>query len=168
MRYANEWHVDRCPGGDVNYESGRIEVALETLFESVDRAEEISLRAAQSCGFGEDDCQKICLAVREGVVNAIRYGNQQQRDKKIVLTCALCGDKFVVHILDQGCGFDLADVPDPLAEENLLKTSGRGIFLMRTFMDEFAVFRPSGGGAELVMAKHLRTSSKKASGTQNG
>src|SRR3984957_9604087 len=104
------WPVSGC---GMSQKSDRIEVALETLFESVDRAEEISLRSAQSCGFGEDDCQKICLAVREGVVNAIRYGNQEQRDKKILLTCALCGDKFVVHILDQGHGFDLADIPDP-------------------------------------------------------
>ena len=66
----------------MNHKSDRIEVALETQFESVDRAEEISLRAAQSCGFSEDDCQKICLAVREGVVNAIRYGNQQQPRKE--------------------------------------------------------------------------------------
>ena len=144
----------------MNHKSERIEFSLETQFESVDRAEELSLRAAQSCGFCEDDCQKICLAVREGVVNAIRYGNREQRDKKIILTFVKAGDKMVVHILDQGRGFDLADIPDPLAEENLLKTSGRGIFLMRAFMDEFAVFRPTGGGAELVMAKHLRPIAK--------
>ncbi len=144
----------------MNHKSGRIEVSLETQFESVDRAEEISLRTAQSCGFGEDDCQKICLAVREGVVNAIRYGNQEQRDKKIYLTFVLADDKMIVHILDQGRGFDLADIPDPLAEENLLKTCGRGIFLMRTFMDEFNVIRSSGGGAELVMAKRLRSIGK--------
>jgi serine/threonine-protein kinase RsbW len=147
----------------MNYDSRRIDITLETLFESVDQAEEISLRAAQSFGFGEEDCQKICLAVREGVVNAIRYGNCEQRDKKILLTFLLRDDKFVIHILDQGCGFDLADVQDPLAEENLLKTSGRGIFLMRTFMDEFAVFRPVGGGAELVMAKRRRNPSKSSS-----
>jgi len=58
-----------------------------------------------------------------------------------------------VHIVDQGRGFELCEVPDPLAEENLLKTSGRGIFLMRTFMDEFDVRRSTHGGAELVMAK---------------
>lgn len=96
--------------GAMNHRSERIEVSLETLFESVDRAEEISLRAAQSCGFDEDDCQKICLAVREGVVNAIRYGNCEQREKMIRLTLVLSDDKFVVHILDQGCGFDLAGV----------------------------------------------------------
>ena len=61
----------------------------------------------------------------------------------------------MVRILDQGRGFDLAEVPDPLAEENLLKTSGRGIFLMRTFMDEFEVRRSPEGGAELVMAKRF-------------
>jgi serine/threonine-protein kinase RsbW len=64
-------------------------------------------------------------------------------------------DRFIVRILDQGRGFSLDDVPDPLAQENLLKTSGRGIFLMRAFMDEFDVLRPSGGGAELVMTKRL-------------
>ena len=152
----------------MSHKSDLIEVALETLFESVDRAEEISLRAAQSCGFSEDDCQKICLAVREGVVNAIRYGNREQRDKTIHLTFTFYDEKLVVRILDQGCGFDLADVPDPLAEENLLKTRGRGIFLMRTFMDEFAVHRPSGGGAELVMAKHLRHPPKNSSAPKNG
>lgn len=140
----------------MNYQSERIEVSLASQFESVDRAEELSLRAAQTCGFCEDDCQKICLAVREGVVNAIRYGNGERPEKKVRLTFVLAPDKMVVHILDQGRGFDLADIPDPLSEENLLKTSGRGIFLMRTFMDEFAVFRPSSGGAELVMAKRLR------------
>jgi serine/threonine-protein kinase RsbW len=136
--------------------SERIEVSLETRFESVDRAEDISLRAARSGGFGEDDCQKIGLAVREAIINAIRYGNCEQREKRIFLTVILARDKMVIHILDQGPGFDLADVPDPLREENLLKVCGRGIFLMRTFMDEFAVLRPSCGGAELVMAKRLR------------
>ena len=144
----------------MSQQSERIEVSLETHFDSVDRAEEISLRAAQTCGFCEDDCQKICLAVREGIVNAIRYGNEERRDKKIFLSFAFADDKMVVRILDQGRGFDLSDIPDPLAEENLLKTSGRGIFLMRTFMDEFAVLRPSSGGAELVMAKRRRPAAK--------
>lgn len=137
----------------MNHTSERIEVYLETHFESVDRAEEISLRAAQTCGFDEDDCQKICLAVREGIINAIRYGNQEQRHKRILLTVDLARDKMVIRILDQGAGFDLADIPDPFAEENMLRSSGRGILLMRAFMDEFAVLRPSCGGAELVMAK---------------
>ena len=62
---------------------------------------------------------------------------------------------MIIHVLDEGIGFSLADVPDPLAQENLLSTSGRGIFLMRAFMDEFDVVPGRTGGAEIVMAKKL-------------
>jgi len=139
-------------------ETKRIEVTLETLLESVSLAEEISLRIAGAAGFSEDDCHKIGMAVREGVINAIQYGNGNEREKKIYLTVELEPEKMVVRVLDQGPGFDLADVPDPLAEENLLKTSGRGIFLMRSFMDEFDIHHGRQGGAELVMAKRYPAS----------
>ena len=136
-------------------ESKRIEVTLETLLDSVSLAEGICHRVAASAGFNEDDCHRICMSVREGVVNAFRYGNEEQRHKQIQLIFEVKGGKFVIHILDEGQGFDLSSVPDPLAEENLLKSSGRGIFLMRTFMDEFEVHRGQSGGAELIMAKRL-------------
>lgn len=138
-------------------ETKRVEVTLETLLDSVGLAEAICLRIADAAGFDEDDCHKIGMSVREGVINAIQYGNGQQRDKKIYLTIDLEPEKLVIHVLDQGPGFDLADVPDPLAEENLLKTSGRGIFLMRAFMDEFAVRHGRQGGAEVIMSKRYRT-----------
>jgi serine/threonine-protein kinase RsbW len=118
-------------------------------------AEEMSRCVAASLGFCEDDRDKIALAVREGVANAVYYGNQERPEKLIRLVFEVDTDRFIVRILDQGRGFSLDDVPDPLAQENLLKTSGRGIFLMRAFMDEFDVLRPSGGGAELVMTKRL-------------
>jgi serine/threonine-protein kinase RsbW len=133
----------------------RIEVILETLLDSVSLAEDICARVALAAGFGEDDCDHICMAVREGVINAFRYGNQERREKKIHVLFEVSLDKLVVCIADEGPGFDPSQIPDPLAEENLLKTSGRGIFLMRTFMDEFEVRRPRSGGAELVMAKRL-------------
>jgi serine/threonine-protein kinase RsbW len=135
--------------------ANRIEVTMETLLDSVALAEGITERVARAAGFNDDDCMKIGMSVREGVINAFRYGNEEQRNKKIQLNFEVTEDKFVVHIADQGRGFDLREVPDPLAEENLLKTSGRGIFLMRTFMDEFEVRRTPQGGAELIMAKKL-------------
>ena len=79
------------------------------------------------------------MAVREGVINAYNYGNCQDRRKKIELAVEFEPETMVVHIVDEGCGFELSDVEDPLAEENLLRTSGRGIFLMRAFMDDLAV-----------------------------
>jgi len=131
----------------------RIEISLETLLESVQLAEDICLRIAEAAGYDEDDRFKIGMSVREGVINAVNYGNGQQREKKVHLTFELGPEKMEIHILDQGTGFNLAEVPDPLADENLLRSSGRGIFLMRSFMDEFEVRRGANGGAEVVMAK---------------
>jgi serine/threonine-protein kinase RsbW len=135
--------------------SKRIEVTLETLLESVDLAESISMRVAEAAGFSEEEVHKIGMAVREGVINAYNYGNQQDRRKKIMMTVELQPETMIVKVLDQGHGFELTEIPDPLAEENLLRTSGRGLFLMRAFMDEFKVGRGPEGGAELVMIKKL-------------
>jgi serine/threonine-protein kinase RsbW len=133
----------------------RLEITLDTLLESVDLAENIVQRVAQASGFSEEDVHKFGMAVREGVINAYNYGNRQDRNKKIRLAVEFERDRMIVHICDEGPGFELTEVPDPLAEENLLRTSGRGLFLMRAFMDEFTVQRASGGGAELVMTKKL-------------
>src|ERR1700730_1162295 len=132
-----------------------LEITLETQVESVNLAEEMCLRVAEAAGFGEDDCYKIGMSVREGVINAFHYGNQERPEKKIHLAVDLTGDKMIIHVLDEGTGFTLANVPNPLAEENLLSTSGRGIFLMRAFMDEFSVVSGRTGGAEIVMSKKL-------------
>lgn len=133
----------------------RLEVTLETELESVDLAESIVMRVAQAAGFDEDEVHKLGMAVREGVVNAYNYGNSQDRQKKILLTVEFERDQIVVHIVDEGSGFELEDIPDPLAEENLLRTSGRGIFLMRAFTDELAVRRGPTGGTDLIMRKKL-------------
>ena len=132
-----------------------IEITLDTQLESVDLAEQVAVRVAEASGFDEDDVHKIGMAVREGVINAYNYGNRQDHSKKIMMTIELKAEKMVIHVLDQGEGFDLAAVPDPLAEENLLRTSGRGLFLMRAFMDDFRVERGPEGGAHLIMVKKL-------------
>src|SRR5438046_7804822 len=90
-----------------------------------------------------------------GAMKICQYGNKKRPDKKIHLGVNLAADKTIIHVLDEGAGFKLSDVPDPLAEENLLSTSGRGIFLMRAFMDEFTVVSGRTGGAEIVMSKKL-------------
>ena len=133
----------------------RLEVTLDTQLESVDLAESIVTRVAQEAGFGEDELHRLGMAVREGVINAYNYGNCQDKRKKIHLAVEFDPDTMVVHIVDEGCGFELSDVEDPLAEENLLRTSGRGLFLMRAFMDDFRVERGPEGGAHLIMIKKL-------------
>ena len=134
----------------------RIEVVLETLLESIALAEEIGVSVAAAAGFDEDDQYKIGLAVHEGVMNAFQYGNQQQRERKIHVSFELFSEKMVIHVADQGTGFRLEDVPDPRTDENMLGDSGRGVLLMRTFMDEFDVQVVQGGGGEVIMAKRYR------------
>jgi serine/threonine-protein kinase RsbW len=132
-----------------------LEVTLDTHVESVNLAEEMCVRVAEAVGFNEDECYRIGMSVREGVINAFHYGNQEKPEKKIHLAVDLTDERMVIHVMDEGKGFRLTDVPDPLAEENLLSTSGRGIFLMKAFMDEFDVLPGRTGGAEIVMSKRL-------------
>jgi len=131
----------------------RIEVTLETLLESVDLAEDISTRVAASVGFDEEQGYRIGMSVREAVINAYQYGNNQDRSRRIFLVIELNPEEMIIRIRDQGPGFKLEDVPDPLAEENLLRTSGRGLFLIKAFMDQMDVTVPQAGGAEIIMRK---------------
>ncbi len=144
-------------------QTNRMEVTLESVLESVDLAEDISVRVATAAGFDEDVRDRIGMSVREGMINAVTYGNQGAPGKSVLFIIEMNSEMMSIHVLDQGAGFDLSDIPDPLAEENLLKTSGRGIFLMRAFMDEFDVRRRPGGGAEIIMRKRLPTAEQKAS-----
>jgi serine/threonine-protein kinase RsbW len=138
-------------GSDVKH----LEVTLRTDVESVNLAEEMCLRVAEAAGFGEEECYRIGMSVREGVINAFHYGNKERPEKKIYLAVDLTSEKMTIKVMDEGTGFQVEDVPDPCAQENLLSTSGRGIFLMRAFMDEFDVVRGRTGGAEIVMSKRF-------------
>ena len=131
----------------------RIEVILETLIESIALAEEVGVRVAAAAGFDEDDQYKIGLSVHECVMNAFQYGNEQQRHRKIHVLFELLHEKLIIRVSDEGIGFRLEDVPDPRDDENVLADSGRGLLLMKAFMDEFDVQVTAAGGAEVVMAK---------------
>jgi serine/threonine-protein kinase RsbW len=100
--------------------------------------------------------------VRESVINAIKHGNREDYGKLVTVefTFAPLDDprELVVRVLDQGEGFDPDEVADPLAPENILKSSGRGIFFMRSFMDDVTLTRASGGGMEVRMVKKLAAS----------
>ena len=133
----------------------RIDVKLEGNLESVELAEELVLRIAVASGFDDENCHRIGMSIREGMINAVQYGSRLMRDKPVRMSVTLLADRLEIHVTDSGRGFSLADVPDPLSEENLLKSSGRGIFLMKAFMDEFDVRRSREGGAEIVLMKRL-------------
>jgi serine/threonine-protein kinase RsbW len=132
----------------------RVSYTLDSTLETVDSAEQAATRIAVESGFGEDEVMQISMAVREAAVNAVLHGNAYDPDKKVKLDFERTGSDLVITIRDQGKGLDLARIPDPLAPENLLKTSGRGIFLIRSFMDEVQI-HPSQTGTEIKLVKHV-------------
>ena len=132
-----------------------VERFLESTLDSVDSAEELALEAARHTGFGEDDLMKIGMAVRESMVNAVVHGNRYNSNKKVRFSLAEGSGRLTVKIADEGQGFEYEKLPDPLAPENLIRTSGRGIFLIRSFMDEFEIKRLEPGGTEVTLVKYL-------------
>jgi serine/threonine-protein kinase RsbW len=137
-----------------------VEVKLESNLKNVEVADEISRRVMATAGFGEDECEQIEMAIHESLINAIWHGNKNDESKEVWMRYQIHADRLEVRIRDQGEGFDLETVPDPLQQENLLRISGRGIFLIRSFMDEFRVERPAGGGTEVVMIKRFNSNRK--------
>jgi serine/threonine-protein kinase RsbW len=132
----------------------RVSYTLDSTLETVDSAEEKASQIAKELGFAEDEVMQISMAVREGAVNAVLHGNAYAPDKKVTLAFERKPEELIITIRDQGKGMDLSKIPNPLAPENLLKTSGRGIFLMRSFMDAVEI-RPSQTGTEIKLTKHV-------------
>ena len=136
--------------------SSHTDLLLDSTLESVDRAEEVATEAAREMGFDEDDLHKVGIAVRESMVNAVAHGNRYNARKKVRLQVRKDEDRLIIEIADEGNGFESGTVPDPLAEENLLKHSGRGLLMIQAFMDEFVVGKREPSGTEVRMVKVLR------------
>jgi len=131
----------------------KIERAFDSTLESVDEAEALILDAAAKAGFDEDEQHHISMAARECLVNAVVHGNRYSAHKKVHVMIENSSDRIRIVIADEGEGFDLSELPDPLAEENLLRHSGRGIFLIRAFMDDLKVRKISPHGTEVTLVK---------------
>ena len=120
-----------------------------STLESVDHAEAEILRAAGDAGFDEDEQHRIGMAVRECMVNAVVHGNRYNRNKQVHVSAEAGEGRFTIRITDQGEGFEVQEVPDPLHENNLLRHSGRGLFLMGAFMDDVRVRKAGSPDAEM-------------------
>jgi serine/threonine-protein kinase RsbW len=102
----------------------------------------------KSNAYSERDIFGIKLALEEALVNAIKHGNQMDRSKKVQISYQISPDRFEIHITDEGVGFDPCDVPDPTAFENLERPCGRGLMLMRYYMNE-VTFSPRGNSVHM-------------------
>jgi serine/threonine-protein kinase RsbW len=136
-------------------EATRVSYTLDSSLESVNKAEAAAHEVARRSGFGEEEAERISMAVREATINAVLHGNHYDKKKRVQLAFETTKERMTVSVRDEGRGLDPARLPDPLAPENLLKQSGRGIFLIRAFMDEVR-FRKLAPGTEITLVKCAR------------
>ncbi len=130
-----------------------VEVTLESTLKNTEMAEELTRRVCVTAGFDEDEQHRIGMAVHESFINAVAHGNKNDATKHVRLRFQISPDRLEIRVRDEGSGFDPGGVPDPLAPQNLLSVSGRGIFLIRAFMDELRVEKIEGAGTEVTMVK---------------
>ncbi len=138
-------------------EGSVVEVVFESDLKNVEMAEEVTRRVSSTAGFDEDAQHRIDMAVHESVINAIWHGNKNDPSKQVRVRFQIFDDRLEIRVRDQGNGYDPNAIPDPLSQENLLSVSGRGIFLIRTFMDEYRVEKPPEGGTEVVLVKRMNS-----------
>ena len=136
-----------------------VRLELPSSFELLDLVQILSDRMSALAGMEEDATHWVSVAVRESVINAIKHGNKEDRSKHVTVEFLLRPrvrpEQFVVEVLDEGAGFDPEVVANPLEAENMLKSSGRGIFFMKSFMDDVAIARRPEGGMSVRMSKKL-------------
>jgi serine/threonine-protein kinase RsbW len=134
---------------------GILDQDYPSTLESVDVVETDISKAASDAGFGEDDQHGIGMAVRECTVNAVVHGNRYNKNKHVHVNVTKSESDFTIRITDQGEGFETEHVPDPLDESNILRHSGRGLYLMKAFMDDVQVKKVSPSGTEVTLSKKL-------------
>src|SRR3990170_4810748 len=115
--------------------SHTVRIEFGSAFDMLDFVQVVSDHIGRMAGLDEDASHYVSVAVRESVVNAIKHGNALDDSKRVFVQFALHPGELEIVVRDEGGGFDPAAVPDPVAPENILKTYGRGIFFMRSFMD---------------------------------
>jgi len=137
-----------------------IRLEFTSAYEMLDILQSVSDHVCKEVGLDEDSIHWVSVAVRESVANAIKHGNKNDAGKKVFVEfdgTFNTARELSIRVRDQGEGFDPQEVADPLAPENLLKGSGRGIFLIRNFMDEVDLQRAPQGGMEVRMVKRGHT-----------
>ncbi|HEX5716735.1 MAG TPA: ATP-binding protein [Thermoanaerobaculia bacterium] len=128
-------------------------------FENIELVQVVLRDSLERLGVDEDTRHWVDVAVREAVANAIKHGNAQDPGKQVHVDLFREGDEVVIRVEDEGTGFDPAQLQNPLAPENLLKPNGRGIFYMKSFMDDIHYGPRPGGGTVVTLRKKVAGSS---------
>ena len=144
-------------------EEYRFHLAIGSRFENIELVQVVLRDCLERLGMEEDTRHWVDVAVREALANAIKHGNEQNPSKQVHVDLAVEGAELVIQVEDEGMGFDPAGLGDPLAPENLLRPNGRGIFYMRSFMDQIQYGSGPGGGTMVTLRKKLTGSTADSS-----
>jgi len=139
-------------------DANEIEVMITSALDNLDLIQALSDCVTAFMKFDEDSSHWIGMSVREAVTNAIQHGNKLDPDKAVEVCYKISPESLTVSVRDQGFGFQADKIPNPLEGDNLLKPSGRGIFYIRSFMDEVDIRTLANGGTEVYMVKKMSTS----------
>jgi len=132
-----------------------VRLDIASRLDMLDMVQTVLSHLSGVVGFDDESVHYMTVALRESVVNAIRHGNRGDVQRRVTIEFVVGDRSLEVRVQDEGTGFDPSTVPDPVAEENLLKPDGRGIFFMRSFMDVVDYSFPPGGGTMVRMVKRL-------------
>ena len=132
-----------------------LRLSIGSDLEQVDLAVTVMESALEQIAMDEEQVHWLGMAGREAVINAILHGNRREPAKRVLVEIDLEGDEVVVRVADEGDGFDLEALADPTAPENLLRPSGRGIFMMRQFADQIEYSFPAKRGTVVTMRKRI-------------
>lgn len=137
-----------------------VRLDFRSTLDMLDLVQGVGDHVGRMAGLDEDALHWLGVAIRESVINAVRHGNQGNEAKRVHVEFTRFKDDggpgVSIRVRDEGPGFDPEAVPDCCDPENLLKTSGRGIFMIRSFMDEMVLRRAAEGGMEVVMVKRAQ------------
>lgn len=133
----------------------KIELILPSNLDSIEQAAALAADFAAKVGVVEDDLFGIDLSVRETVANAIKHGNKEDETKRVRVTFERTAQDLIITVQDEGAGFDFDHLPDPTNAENLMKTSGRGIFIIKNFLDSADWAKAQNGGTIVKLTKKI-------------
>ena len=151
----DDWYAGSAGTALADSTTSRVSFTLDSSLDSVNKLELTAEEVAQRAGFDEDTVTHVAMAVREAAVIAVLHGNAYDTTKYVTASFETTSDSLIIRVTDQGPGLDPDTIPDPLAPENILRGSGRGIFLIKAFMDEVH-FRQLHPGTELTLIKYRK------------
>ncbi len=136
------------------------ELVISSKPENIHIVEQETEKIAKKIGFCEDDLDSLAISVTEVVANAIMHGNARDASKKVHIKYIYSDKHIEIRVRDEGRGFNPESIANPLEPENLFKESGRGIFIVKTLMDDVSYkFHPS--GTEIILLKTCKDAHKK-------